>query len=131
MLGAGTGATPSAENKPGVPGGEHVSLGAQNNQRGPACGVEPQHTARPLGPSAVFRTRRFAGTDAASPPPLGDLNKLGELVLGQRRGDEFEGAASAITSSIPEIRSGSTAAGGRNSCQTRLAVASDSFAKAA
>src|SRR5262249_36951448 len=131
MFAAAIGDNPSAAKQTGVPGREHVSFEASNNQQGPACGVEPQHTARPLGPSAVFRTRRFAGTDAASPPPLGDLNKLGELVLGQRRGDEFEGAASAITSSIPEIRSGSTAAGGRNSCNARLAVASDSFAKAA
>src|SRR5438034_5677640 len=35
----------------------------------------------------------------------------------------LKATASAITSSIPEIRSGSTAAGGRNSCNARLAVA--------
>ena len=39
--------------------------------------------------------------------------------------------ASAITSSIPEIRSGSTAASGKNSYNARLAAASGSFAKAA
>src|SRR5262249_27641842 len=82
---------PSQRNKPAAPGGEDVSFEASNNQQGHACGVEPWRAARPLRASAAPRSRRTTREDAASPPPCGDLDELGELILGQRRGNEFEG----------------------------------------
>src|SRR5260221_1924581 len=81
--------TPPQRNKTGA-GSEDVSFEAPNNQQGHACGFEPWRAARPLRASAALRSRRSARKDAASPPRLGDLNELGELVLGQRRGNEFE-----------------------------------------
>src|SRR5258707_14323650 len=90
MLAAQSGdKTPPQRNKTGA-GGKDVSFEAPNNQQGHACGVEPWRAARPLRASAALRSRRSARKDAASPPRLGDLNELGGLVLGQRRGNEFE-----------------------------------------
>src|SRR5215470_13795159 len=122
--------TPPQRNKTGA-GGEDVSFEASNNQQGHACGVEPWRAARPLRASAALRSRRSAPKDAASPPRLGDLNELGSSSLVNGAEMSLKAIASAITSSIPEMRSGSTAAGGRNSCNARLAAACGSFAKVA